>query len=109
MNGMPDNANPVRAACRSNDEFLGCHIITQGQEFRFEFRTSLIRKTRFICYFWWRDQHMADITVFNDSVEGRSCKQQGNCFWKAAPEGLYFSSDYQNWDLKYHWEPPKRN
>ncbi|KAL4334258.1 hypothetical protein GQ457_07G016440 [Hibiscus cannabinus] len=111
MNGMPDNVNPVRAACRSNDEFLGCHIITQGQEFRFEFRTSLFRKTRFICYLWWRDQHMADITVFNDSVEGRSFLRNHHGEWIVGfSKSIWFCStiEAELWGiyecLKYAWE-----
>ncbi|KAK8643584.1 hypothetical protein V6N13_012872 [Hibiscus sabdariffa] len=109
LNGMPDNVNPVTIACHSNDDYLGLHTLTQGREFKFEFHTSLFRKTHFICFFWWRDLHANDITVFDDAVEAGACRQKGNCFWKAAPEGLYFSSDYQYWDLKYHWSGPKRN
>ncbi|KAL4332021.1 hypothetical protein GQ457_07G016490 [Hibiscus cannabinus] len=106
MNGMPDNVNPVSIACHSNNDDLGHHTITQGQEFRFEFRTSLFRKTHFVCNFWWRDQHMTDVTVFNDSVEGHYCRQKGNCFWQATPKGLYFSSDYFEWIVLYPWSGP---
>ncbi|KAK8647647.1 hypothetical protein V6N13_121376 [Hibiscus sabdariffa] len=80
MNGMSDNVNPVSIACHSHDDDLGHHTLTQGQVFRFEFRIDLFTKTHFICNFWWRDQHMNDITVFNDHAEGHSCKGKGNCF-----------------------------
>ncbi|KAK8647649.1 hypothetical protein V6N13_121378 [Hibiscus sabdariffa] len=109
LNGMPDNVNPVTIACRSKDDDLGTHTLTQGREFEFEFHIILFMRTHFSCYFWWRDQHANDITVFDDRLEGRDCRQKGNCFWKAAPEGIYFSPDYQYWDLRYNWTGPHRN
>ncbi|GMJ00819.1 hypothetical protein HRI_003751100 [Hibiscus trionum] len=103
INGMPDNAMPLEIVCHSIDDDLGHHTLWKDQEFKFEFIARFWRKTHFVCNFNWGPKSVKDVTVFVTRVETKSCKESGNCFWKATPQGIYFSSDFQNWELRFGW------
>ncbi|KAK8647655.1 hypothetical protein V6N13_121384 [Hibiscus sabdariffa] len=109
LNGMPDNVTRVIISCHSNEDDLGAYTPFQGEEFKFEFITNFIKKTHFTCTFWWGVLYAKDVSVFDDVEETGTCRQKGNCFWKAAPDGVYFSSNYQYWDRNYLWTDPNKN
>ncbi|KAL4332340.1 hypothetical protein GQ457_07G016470 [Hibiscus cannabinus] len=69
LNGMPDNVTRVIITCHSNEDDLDAHTPFQGKEFKFEFITSFIKKTHFICTFWWGVLYAKDVSVFDDVVE----------------------------------------
>ncbi|OMP09180.1 Plant self-incompatibility S1 [Corchorus olitorius] len=106
LNGFADNVKPLLVHCRSLDDDLGNHTLWKGNEFRFKFLLHLIKTTHFICNFEWASKKLDDITVFKDEdhAESGECVDTGNCFWKAAADGLYFSNNNQNWVKKFDWK-----
>ncbi|OMP09182.1 Plant self-incompatibility S1 [Corchorus olitorius] len=108
LNGFEDNAKPLLLHCRSEDDDLGNHTLWKGNEFRFKFRLHWIKITHFTCNFDWASKKLDDITVFKDGRDGEAesskCADTGNCFWKAAVDGLYFSTNNQHWVKKFDWK-----
>ncbi|OMP09171.1 Plant self-incompatibility S1 [Corchorus olitorius] len=106
LNGFEDNAKPLLVHCRSKNDDLGNQILWKGKEFQFEFRIHWFKTTHFTCNFDWASKKLDDITVFkNDQhAESYACVATGNCFWKAAMDGLYFSNNDQNWVKKFDWK-----
>ncbi|XP_039003590.1 S-protein homolog 5-like [Hibiscus syriacus] len=100
LNGMPDNAMPLEIGCRSNEDDLGRHTLWKDQEIKFNFTAQWFKKTHNVCNFYWGFKAFRDVAVLDEVAESG---QKGNCLWKAAPEGIYFSSDFQNWALTYGW------
>ncbi|XWS22417.1 hypothetical protein CRYUN_Cryun29cG0032100 [Craigia yunnanensis] len=103
LNGFADNAKPLIIHCHSKDDDLGQHTLWTNQEFRFKFIVSFVKTTRFICDFNWGSNSADNITVFENTLETETCKSTGNCFWKAAEDGIYFSNNDQNWERRIAW------
>lgn len=104
LNGFANNANPLILQCHSHDDDLGQHTLWKDQEFQFKFGLHIWRTTHFICNFKWGSKSLDDVTVFTNYVETRTCRDTGNCFWKAAEDGIYFSNNIdKDWKRKIAW------
>ncbi|XVF38100.1 hypothetical protein REPUB_Repub20aG0069000 [Reevesia pubescens] len=103
LNGFANNAKPLIISCHSNDDDLGVHTLWKNQQFRFEFIIHFVKTTHFVCNFNWGSKSLPNISVFLNTVETDTCKATGNCFWKAAEDGIYFSNNDQNWEKRFDW------
>ncbi|KAH9681259.1 hypothetical protein WN944_026325 [Citrus x changshan-huyou] len=102
INGFKTNKNPLIIHCYSNHDDLGEHTLWMNGEFKFHFRLSMIEETRFWCDWTWGTKKKST-DVFNMAVEYHNCFPTGNCFWKTAENGIYFSNDNTNWVKRYLW------
>ncbi|KAL4297854.1 hypothetical protein GQ457_12G019470 [Hibiscus cannabinus] len=101
MNGMPDNAKPLKIKCWSMHDDLGHHTLWKGQEFKFDFSLHWVLQTNFDCDFQWGSKSLKKIRVFSNGIGYEQC--YGHCYWKATPHGLHLSDNSRDWALWYKW------
>ncbi|EEF44313.1 S-protein homolog 2 [Ricinus communis] len=105
MNGLSNNNHPLLLQCHSRDDDLGNHTLYIGGDFHFGFGIKIFGKhTLFNCGMEWGNKHH-NFDVFNQDVHASiCCTHHGrSCFWRAQDDGIYFSTDNEEWAKTFPW------
>ncbi|KAJ4834125.1 hypothetical protein Tsubulata_012609 [Turnera subulata] len=102
-NGLSNNAMPLQFHCWSKDDDLGKHTLYTNQDFNFRFFDDFMGNSLFTCDMRWGDKHKK-LDVYAPTVEGLSCCDTGNCYWRAQDDGIYFCNDDKSYLKRWDWE-----
>ncbi|KAG5538572.1 hypothetical protein RHGRI_019227 [Rhododendron griersonianum] len=53
ISGVP---SALRVQCKSKDDDIGTHTLSNGEEFSWRFKPNIFRTTLFYCYFFWEEK-----------------------------------------------------
>jgi hypothetical protein len=99
--------------CKSKDDDLGLHTISNEQEYQWSFKPNIFETTLFYCYVSWA--RAPDFSFgfeaynFRDrfSCTGSTNGSNHDCYWLFAPDGVYLSDAETNtWNFRYPWPKP---
>ncbi|XAR48896.1 hypothetical protein NMG60_11031877 [Bertholletia excelsa] len=91
--------------CKSKDDDLGNHILNNGQEFSWKFKTNFIGSTLFFCDFTWGFKPTS-FAVYDRNIDPdyrNDSATQLHCFWEARLDGFYPRRDNQKWRKINNW------
>lgn len=102
INGV---SSALRVHCKSRDDDIGTHTLSNGEEFSWRFTPNIFRTTLFYCYFFWEEKQKS-FAVY-DARLSRICKAQTwNCdyYWLATPTAFNISADNkETWKTINYW------
>ncbi|XP_057428962.1 S-protein homolog 5-like [Lotus japonicus] len=103
INDLGDDSTQLYVHCRSKDDDIGEHYLTNGQFIEWSFNVNIWRTTLFWCNFAWNsEQQSFDIYTRKDY---NTCKAQ--CWRSIRPDGAYFYHEYGSanpyWLKKLSW------
>ncbi|XP_058221911.1 S-protein homolog 5-like [Rhododendron vialii] len=102
ISGVP---GALRVHCKSKDDDIGTHTLSNGEEFQWRFRPNIFRTTLFYCYFFWEEKQKS-FAVYDARIS-RICKENTwNCdyYWLATPTVFNISADNkETWKTINYW------
>ncbi|KAK9755542.1 hypothetical protein RND81_01G033000 [Saponaria officinalis] len=107
LNDMDDDSKPLIARCKSGDDDFGEKLLKKGESFYWRFKLHLFGRTLYFCRLRWEKEKNRSFDVFEDGRETRICNingGEGDYYWKANREGIYFSCDGKKFHKRCEWD-----
>nr|CAA60578.1 S3 self-incompatibility protein [Papaver rhoeas]CAA60579.1 S3 self-incompatibility protein [Papaver rhoeas] len=92
------NGKSITIHCQSEDDDLGTHVVSDGQEINWSFRENFMLTTRFYCYLQWdrKGKHFNFDAYSGKRDDGGRCSTE--CLWKILEGGLWgYDQEQQIW------------
>nr|CAA06688.1 self-incompatibility [Papaver rhoeas] len=95
------NGHSIGIHCRSKDDDLGYHRISDGQQVHFSFRENFFHTTTFNCDIEWDSRRHFNFDSYRAQRDDHGrCTTE--CLWKTTDEGLYgYDQEHEYWQLYY--------
>ncbi|CAA0839958.1 Plant self-incompatibility protein S1 family [Striga hermonthica] len=102
INNFSYDTNELMIHCKSGDDDLGYHFLSQYGSWHWKFRVDLFGSTLFFCRVQWGELETS-FTVFDTDYISSKCEGTSTCFWSLREDGIYFSCDDLNYVQRYIW------
>ncbi|OVA18535.1 Plant self-incompatibility S1 [Macleaya cordata] len=98
---------PLNIHCKSKDDDLGEHKLSNKENFNWSFRPNLAHTTLFWCTMWWQDSNGRTVQASNEVYRVR--REWGDCgsecIWLIRKDGWYVGpSGGENVQFRYPWK-----
>lgn len=101
INGF--SSQNVYVHCRSANEDIGLHLLTPGNDIRWEFHINFSGTTLFYCHAWWGNEYQWFDAFKIDYLFTKKCDSE--CFWRLSEDGIYQHNEKKEaWELEFPWK-----
>ncbi|KAF4367261.1 hypothetical protein G4B88_026768 [Cannabis sativa] len=85
-----DNGTLLTVHCKSKDDDLGSHDLSENQSFRWKFRINIYGTTLFYCRFTWKGGSKT-FNIFDAKRDENRCPP--TCIWRVRNDGVHAYHD----------------
>ncbi|KAM6565506.1 hypothetical protein CsatA_024634 [Cannabis sativa] len=102
-----DNGTLLTVHCKSKDDDLGSHDLSENQSFRWKFRINIYGTTLFYCRFTWKGGSKT-FNIFDAKRDENRCPP--TCIWRVRNDGVHAYHDVNQKDdqddIFFKWDQP---